>query len=844
MSVMMRMTRIRFWSALALLAFVGCMEADLPSEADRAAPGIATLAVGAAPSPGSPRFQSLPINRIRVTARVVSTGVVLGTPTVVEVSPAQTQWSVDVGIPLEEQTTIELLIELLNASVEGEAVQWSGRAGPLSVSPGTNPPVRGVELFPGPIDNLSITGIALVGSDLPLTVGDTRVVDAQVEGGSSGVRVLWTTNAPGILAIEPQGQTSVRVRGVAPGTAELVGVAGAHQAKLTFLVRPPLAGIRVTPNPVRFDALGQEAQLTAEGVDGQGNGIGPVVVRWESLDSRIASHIADGRFRAEGVGETDARAVAVERPELTTTAKLIVAQTPTMLDIDPDSGVIGSIGGRLGLTATAKDARGNTVPGVAPVWSSSDPSIATVDGSGFVTGVANGTVTITAKLGAATASAKVTIQQKVDRVDVTPVTTEMSSHGETVQLTATPRDAAGVVVQGRTVTWSSETPEIVSVSADGTAKSLKDGGGRVAATVDGVKGIALIEVKQKVAGILITGRPDSLAVGQVVKLGATAVDAAGSTVPATPSWSSANPSIASVTGAGEVKGEAPGTARISVTMLGVTAAVDILVVGEGPPPGQLGKVLVLSGGHSNNNDAVRDSLTKYLPGVAVDTYFANDSTPTLAFLNQYSTVLLYENGLFSNAANVGDVLARYVNSGGNIVIGTFYWQDRSDNTSFRTPGWGGLEAIDPFVSCSALVSRCGSEYNSDRLDRTSLVSHPLTTGVDSLYVDSYHGGVTAKEGTTVLAKWTDGVPLIGYRLGAAGQRIVAISVFPGYFDFGGYSGDFAKLWENAIRWSGTGTVPGSIAVGLAPAPAPARLVAPSTTVPEKQTQSGTKGGKN
>jgi uncharacterized protein YjdB len=54
------------------------------------------------------------------------------------------------------------------------------------------------------------------------------------------------------------------------------------------------------------------------------------------------------------------------------------------------------IGGTLQLVATLKDARGNVLTGRAVTWASSAPSVATVSSSGLVTGVTEGTDTITA----------------------------------------------------------------------------------------------------------------------------------------------------------------------------------------------------------------------------------------------------------------------------------------------------------------------------------------------------------------------------------------------------------------------------------------------------------------
>ena len=46
----------------------------------------------------------------------------------------------------------------------------------------------------------------------------------------------------------------------------------------------------------------------------------------------------------------------------------------------------------------------------------------------------------------------------------------------------------------------------------------------------------------------------------------------------------------------------------------------------------------------------------------------------------------------------------------------------------------------------------------------------------------------------VMSSWADGTPLAGFVTGSGGQRIVAISSFPG-----ATSGDLSRLWANALR---------------------------------------------
>jgi hypothetical protein len=215
-----------------------------------------------------------------------------------------------------------------------------------------------------------------------------------------------------------------------------------------------------------------------------------------------------------------------------------------------------------------------------------------------------------------------------------------------------------------------------------------------------------------------------------------------------------------------------------------------------------GRVLVVSN-FEPGNSTILTEFSSRMPGIELDTMDVTVQTPTLAFLATFQAVLVYEDGLFANALSVGDVIYDYVQAGGNVVIGTFYWQDRSDNSVFGSPGWGNLEMIDPFLG------PLGSEYDIDDLDPASIVAHPLTAGVNTLSVTArgFHGGVAAKEGTTVVASWSDGVPLIGYRTEPGGQRLVAVSVYPAYEWYGNYSGDLYVIWENALRFALGGTVP-------------------------------------
>jgi photosystem II stability/assembly factor-like uncharacterized protein len=63
----------------------------------------------------------------------------------------------------------------------------------------------------------------------------------------------------------------------------------------------------------------------------------------------------------------------------------------------------------LTLTATPHDSAGNLVPDQTVIWTSSQPSVATIDSHGVVTGIASGRATFTATVGGASASVTISV---------------------------------------------------------------------------------------------------------------------------------------------------------------------------------------------------------------------------------------------------------------------------------------------------------------------------------------------------------------------------------------------------------------------------------------------------
>src|SRR4051812_17119173 len=88
----------------------------------------------------------------------------------------------------------------------------------------------------------------------------------------------------------------------------------------------------------------------------------------------------------------------------------------------------------------------------------------------------------------------------VATVVVTPANQTLHSLGETVQLTAVAKDAEGNPIEGRGITWTSGTTNVVAV-AGSTAEAVNNGEAIITATVDGIAGSTKVYVDQVVTTV-------------------------------------------------------------------------------------------------------------------------------------------------------------------------------------------------------------------------------------------------------------------------------------------------------------------------------------------------------
>src|SRR5205823_762908 len=330
-----------------------------------------------------------------------------------------------------------------------------------------------------------------------------------------------------------------------------------------------------------------------------------------------------------------------------------------------------TVGGTVSLVASLKDANGNTLSGRAITWGSNNTGVAAVSGAGLVTAAAAGSATITAtsegQSGTATVSVTA-VRVSVTSVTVSPATASVQA-GQTLQLTATPKDANGSALSGRTVTWTTSNVGVATVSSTGLVSGVAAGSATITAVSEGQSGSATIAVTAPASA---PGTVGDLAVAAAtdssVTLRFTEVDggtggpasydiryAAGSTL----SWGANTTTVNKGTCAAPVAGTAVGASR-TCTVLGLASSTTYsfeLVAFRGT----LGANAVF-GALSNSTTATTSASTAPVASVTL--------TPS--------------------PANVGigailQLTATLKDAGGNVLSGrTVTWA--SDNTDIATDG--------------------------------------------------------------------------------------------------------------------------------------------------------------
>ncbi len=212
-----------------------------------------------------------------------------------------------------------------------------------------------------------------------------------------GAAVAWSSRDTTIARVDPA--TGI-VRALHVGRTAIVASSGERRDSALIVVRrrgaasPPVASVNVAPHGALRP--GEAAALTAIALGANGDTLSGADVAWASSDSRIATvEPLTGVVRALAPGTV---LILVRSGEETATSELTVLPGAVA--------ALQILGARpmavretLALRVLARDAWGQDVDGDSIAWTSTDSTVATVDGGGVVIARVPGTARIVAEAG-------------------------------------------------------------------------------------------------------------------------------------------------------------------------------------------------------------------------------------------------------------------------------------------------------------------------------------------------------------------------------------------------------------------------------------------------------------
>ncbi|UYV14167.1 MAG: hypothetical protein NCW75_07705 [Phycisphaera sp.] len=204
-----------------------------------------------------------------------------------------------------------------------------------------------------------------------------------------------------------------------------------------------------------------------------------------------------------------------------------------------------------------------------------------------------------------------------------------------------------------------------------------------------------------------------------------------------------------------------------VGLAGTALAQDVAIVAAAGSAGASGVETVLQ------DSGAFDSVTN------ID---LQSTTPTLAELEAFDSVIVWTNLTPTDPVAFGDNLADYVDGGGGVVVAVF--ANSSTTTDRDISGrWRGNPDYE------VIVPRSGNQSGPASLGAILDPSHPIMDGVASFFggTSSFRPNVTdLNPGATAIAEWDDG------------RVLVAIGANPNRVDLGFYpppSTVSASFWD-------------------------------------------------
>jgi trimeric autotransporter adhesin len=306
-------------------------------------------------------------------------------------------------------------------------------------------------------------------------------------------QVVWTSSNGTFALINAAGLAT----GVSTGAVTITATSGTIIGSATLNVTTAtLLSIKITPDSPIVPPHSR-VQLTATGYFSDGSQLVLSGVSWHSTSPQYAMVSGSGVLRTKRSANKPVTISATLNGIKGTTGVTITSMTIQTLAIQPTNPTMAA-GTKLQLSLIGTFSDGTTQIDLTASarWQTSNYADAVIDRQGVATGVAAGSVTVTASInGQGSATTTLTVSNAtVQSISVTPA-------NPTIALGSSQQFAAsGSFSDGSTqditsvVTWTSATPTVAVVDKTGVAASASHGTANINATLSGITGSTLLTV--------------------------------------------------------------------------------------------------------------------------------------------------------------------------------------------------------------------------------------------------------------------------------------------------------------------------------------------------------------